>query len=133
VIASVPREQFAGCEDRIALEAGSFFEHVPDGCDAYLMKYIVHDWSDEHCRTILSRMREKLPANGRVLLCEMVLTEAAGPTPAKLLDIEMMMMTEGGKERSEDEFAALFVTSGLRLNRVAPTSRPICVIEAVAA
>ncbi len=133
VIASVPREQFAGCEDRIALEAGSFFERVPDGCDAYLMKYIVHDWSDEHCRTILSRMREKLPANGRVLLCEMVVTEVAGPTPAKLLDIEMMMMTEGGKERSEDEFVALFVTSGLRLNRVAPTSRPICVIEAVAA
>jgi len=133
VIASVPREQFAGCEDRIVLEAGSFFERVPDGCDAYLMKYIVHDWSDARCRTILSLMREKLPAKGRVLLCEMVLTGETGPTPAKLLDIEMMVMTEGGKERSEEEFAALFAASGLRLNRIVPTSRPICVIEAVPA
>jgi hypothetical protein len=41
------------------------------------------------------------------------------------------MMTEGGKERSEEEFAALFAASGLRLNRVVPTARPICVIEAV--
>ncbi len=74
VIASVPKEQFAGLEGRVDLEAGSFFERVPDACDAYLMKYIIHDWSDAHCRTILTLMREKLPPHGRVLLCEMVVT-----------------------------------------------------------
>jgi len=133
VIASVPKEQFADCADRIALEAGSFFERVPGGCDAYLMKYIIHDWSDEHCRTILSLIREKLPPHGRVLLCEMVVTGEPGPTPAKMLDIEMLVMTVGGRERTEEEFAALFAASGLRLNRIVPTSRPICVIEAVPA
>lgn len=133
VIASAPKERFAGCEGRVALEAGSFFERVPDGCDAYLMKYIVHDWSDAHCRTILSLLREKLPSDGRVLLCELVVTGEPGPAPAKLLDIEMLVMTVGGKERTEEEFAALFAASGLRLGRIVPTARPICVIEAVPA
>ncbi len=133
VIASVPKAQFAGCEDRVVLEAGSFFERVPDGRDAYLMKHIIHDWSDAHCRTILDLMRAKLPPRGRVLLCELVVTGELGPTPAKLLDIEMLVVTEGGKERTEEEFAGLFAASGLRLNRIVPTSRPLYVIEAVPA
>ncbi len=133
VIASVPKERFAACADRVTLEAGSFFERVPDGCDAYLMKHIIHDWSDAHCRTILDLMRAKLPPQARVLLCELVVTGEAGPTPAKLLDVEMLVVTEGGKERTEEEFAALFEASGFRLSRIVPTSRPICVIEAVPA
>jgi hypothetical protein len=78
-------------------------------------------------------MRKKLPKDGRVLLCEMVVTDEPGPTPAKMLDIEMLVMTVGGKERTEAEFAELFASAGLRLNRIAPTARPIAVIEAVKA
>jgi hypothetical protein len=133
VVASVPKTTFAGCEGRIGIEAGSFFERVPDGCDAYMMKHIIHDWSDEHCRTILRLMREKLSKNGRVLICEMVVGDEPGPTPAKMLDIEMLVMTVGGRERTAEEFGALFAASGLRLNRVVPTARPVCVIEAVPA
>jgi hypothetical protein len=131
IVAGVPKGQFTGCEGRIAIEGGSFFERVPDGCDAYIMKHIIHDWSDEHCRTILKLMRDKLPSDGRVLVCEMVVSGEPGPTPAKMLDIEMLVMTVGGKERTKDEFAELFASSGLRLSRVVPTERPICVIEAV--
>ena len=133
VVGSVPKDQFAGCEGRIAIEAGSFFARVPDGCDAYLMKHIIHDWSDEHCRTILSLMKEKLPKNGRVLVCEMVVSDEPGPTPAKMLDIEMLVMTVGGKERTPEEFRELFASCGLRLSRIVPTGRPISVIEAVPA
>jgi len=104
---------------------------VPDGRDAYIMKHIIHDWSDEHCRTILKLMRDRLPADGRVLVCEMVVTDEPGPTPAKMLDIVMLVMTVGGKERTKDEFAELFASSGLRLSRIVPTERPICAIEAV--
>ena len=118
-------------ENRIWVHGGSFFERVPDGCDAYIMKHIIHDWSDEHCRTILKRMRDKLPTNGRVLVCEMVVTDEPGPTPAKMLDIEMLVMTVGGKERTKDEFAELFASSGLRLSRIVATERPFCLIEAV--
>ena len=133
VVAGAPKSQFAGCEGRIVIEAGSFFEGVPDGCDAYVMKHIIHDWSDEHCRNILRLMREKLPEDGRVLICEMVVSDEPGPTPAKMLDIEMLVMTVGGKERTPAEFGELFASSGLRLNRIVPTARPISVIEAVPA
>jgi hypothetical protein len=118
---------------RIAIEAGSFFERVPDGCDAYILKGIIHDWSDEHCQTILGLMREKLPKAGRVLVCELVVSDEPGPSPAKMLDIEMLVMTVGGKERSAAEFAALFASSGFRLSRIVPTSRPVSVIEALPA
>jgi O-methyltransferase domain len=97
---------------------------------AYMLS-VIHDWSDEHCRTILKPMRDKLPTDGRVLVCEMVVTDEPGPTPAKMLDIEMLVMTVGGKERTKDEFAELFALSGLRLSRVVPTERPTCVIEAL--
>ena len=131
IVGSVPEDQFAGCDGRIAIESGSFFERVPDGCDAYIMKHVIHDWSDEHCRTILKLMREKLPANGRVLLCEMVVTDEPGPTPAKMLDIEMLLVTVGGKERTKHEFAELLGSCGLHLSRIVATERPICVIEAM--
>jgi hypothetical protein len=133
VVGSLPKSAFADLKDRVAVEGGSFFEHVPDSCDAYIMKHIIHDWDDEHCRTILRLMRERLPKNGRVLVCEMVVTNDPGPTPAKMLDIEMLVMTVGGKERTEAEFAELFASSGLRLNRIVPTARPVAVIEAVPA
>ena len=131
IVGGVPEDQFAGCDGRIAIESGSFFERVPDGCDAYIMKHIIHDWSDEHCCTILKLMRERLPANGRVLLCEMVVTDEPGPTPAKMLDIEMLLVTVGGKERTKHEFAELLGSCGLHLNRIVATERPIYVIEAV--
>lgn len=131
IIAEVPEDQFAGCEERIALESGSFFERVPADCDAFIMKHIIHDWSDEHCHTILKLMREAIPADGRVLLCEMVVPDDPGPSPAKLLDIEMLLVTVGGKERTEQEFGELLSACGFRLSRIVPTGRPISVIEAV--
>jgi hypothetical protein len=97
------------------------------------MKHIIHDWSDEHCRTILRLMREKLPKDGRALICEMVVTDEPGPTPAKMLDIEMLVMTVGGKERTPEEFGDLFASCGLRLGRIVAHGRPISVIEAVPA
>ena len=133
IIAGIPKDQFTGCEGRINIEGGSFFERVPDGCDAYIMKHIIHDWDDEQCRTTLKLMRDKLPTDGRVLVCEMVVTDEPGPTSAKLLDIMMLVITMGGKERTKDEFAELFASSGLRLNCIVPTEGPICVIEAVPA
>jgi O-methyltransferase domain len=131
IVQGVPKNQFTGCQERITIDGGSFFERVPEDCDAYIMKHIIHDWSDEHCRTILKLMRDKLPTDGRVLVCEMVVTDEPGPTPAKMLDIEMLVMTVGGKERTKDEFTELFASSGLRLSRIVPTERAICVIEAV--
>ncbi len=133
VVAGVPADRFDHYAGRIDFEGGSFFERVPDGCDAYVLKHIIHDWSDEHCRTILRLIREKLPADGRLLVCEMLVSDEPGPTAAKMLDFQMLMMTVGGKERTEEEFRNLLAASDLRLNRIVPTGRPITVIEAVVA
>lgn len=121
---------FNGCEDRVEFEAGSFFERVPSGCDAYIMKFILHDWSDDHCRKILSLIREQLPPHGRVLVCEQILDPGPAPSPAKLLDIEMLAMTVGGRERTAAEFGDLFASAGFRLSRIVETGAPVCILEA---
>ena len=131
VVAGAPaKAHFTGCKGRVEFETGSFFEKVPSGCDAYIMKFILHDWSDEHCRTILSHIREQLPPHGRVLVCEQVLDPRPVPSPAKLLDIEMLAMTVGGKERTAAEFSDLFASAGLRLVRVVETGSPVSILEA---
>ncbi|HEX2449477.1 MAG TPA: methyltransferase [Methyloceanibacter sp.] len=133
VVAGVPADRFESYTGRVELEGGSFFDRVPDGCDAYVLKHIIHDWSDEHCGKILSRIREKLPKDGRLLVCDLVVSDEPGPTPAKMLDFQMLIMTDGGQERTEEEFRDLLAASGLRLTRIVPTGRPISVIEAVPA
>jgi hypothetical protein len=120
--------------ERLTIESGSFFEKVPSGCDAYIMKHIVHDWDDGSCRRILSLMRDELattaPETGRVFLAEMVVANTAEPTPAKLLDMEMLVCTVGGKERTVQEFEELFTSAGLGLVSVKPTHSPVCLLEA---
>ena len=119
--------------DRLTIESGSFFERVPEGCDAYIMKHIVHDWDDGSARRILSLMREQLastaPETGRVFLCEMVVPDSPAPAPAKMLDIEMLVATPGGRERTAHEFAKLFESTGLRLVSITPSQSPICLLE----
>ena len=114
---------------RVELKAGSFFESVPTGGDAYLMRHIIHDWSDEHCRAILGQIHKVMPAGGKLLIVENVIRAGNDPDFAKLLDLEMLTMTDGGKERTEEEFAALFASAGFRLTRVVKTEAPICVVE----
>jgi hypothetical protein len=125
---------FSRSEGRVAYESGSFFERVPEGCDACVMKYIVHDWGDEDCRRILSLMRAQLvrtaPETGRVFLIEMIVPDSPGPAPATMLDIEMLVCTRGGKERTAAEFAQLFKSAGLKLVSIVPTHSPVCLIEA---
>lgn len=124
----------AGVEDRIEVQAGNFFESVPANVDAYILKNIIHDWSDDSCRQILQRMSGRLAAHcgraGRVLILEMVVPESAEPAPAKFIDIEMLVATSGGRERTVSEFESLLASAGLRLERVIPTRSPVCLIEA---
>ncbi len=70
---------------------------------------------------------------GRVLVVEQVLRDCAEATFSKLLDLEMLVMTSGGRERTEPEFASLFERAGLRLARVVPTESMVSVVEGVAA
>jgi O-methyltransferase domain len=99
-VVGVPPERVSKCGGRLEIQPGSFFEAVPAACDAYIAKHIIHDWSDEHFRKVLRLMGGHLPATGRVLICDMVMPEDPAPNPAKVRDIEMLVMTPGGRERT---------------------------------
>lgn len=112
---------------RCKLESGSFFKSVPSGADAYIMKYILHDWDDERCVKILSNCRAAMGKSGRVLVVDSVVPPGNGPGYVKLLDIEMLVI--GGRERTKAEFAAVFRMAGLKLTRVIATKSPLSIVE----
>jgi hypothetical protein len=119
----------AGVADRCTLQSGSFFEAVPAGADAYTMRHIIHDWSDELCITILGSIRRVIPPDGRLLVIETVVPAGNEPSPSKLFDMVMMAFPDG-MERSEAQFRAIFDASGFRLTGITPTASPVSVIEA---
>jgi hypothetical protein len=123
----------ADVADRCEIVGGNFFEGVPGGCDAYLFKSIIHDWSDANCVKILKPVAEAMAPTGRVLLIEHIVPPAGVPSFSKLLDLEMLVVSAGGRERTEDEFREVLASAGLRLARVVPLSAPVSVIEAVRA
>ena len=116
---------------RCAAVGGDFFQSVPTGGDAYLMKFIIHDWDDEKSIRILKNIRKASPAGTKVLLVETLVPEGNGPDFSKLMDLNMLVMT-GGRERTEQEYAALFAAAGFKLTGVTPTESVFSVIEAVA-
>lgn len=120
-----------GVADRVQFEGGSFFDGVPGGADAYIMKYILHDWNDEQCLTILRRCRDAMTKGGRVLVAEHVIKPGNKADWGKLLDTNMFVLT-GGRERTREEFAKLFGRAGLRLKRVHATESALSILETVA-
>jgi O-methyltransferase len=95
-----------GVAERVEVVAGSFFDGVPMGADAYLLKLVLHDWDDESAGQILGRLREAVPAHGRMLVVERVLSRTTDLPAAALVDLEMLK-NHAGRERTEDEFRAL--------------------------
>lgn len=122
----------AGLGNRTECVGGSFFDGVPAG-DAHIMKHIIHDWSDEQCVTILRHCRASMQRDGRMLLVEAVIPDGPEPHFGKLLDLEMLAMTQGGKERTASEFRELLGAAGFAMARIIPTQSPVCVIEATPA
>ena len=120
-------------DGRIECVGGDFFQSVPAGADCYTMKHIIHDWSDEHCRTLLGNVAQVMDLAGKVFVFETVMPETPEPHPAKFMDLNMLAMTEGGSERTEKEFAGLLESAGLKLQGIYPTKTPVSVIEAVKA
>jgi hypothetical protein len=119
-----------GLQDRCRLEGGNFLESVPAGADAYLLRHVVHDWRDEDAATMLRNCGSAMNPDGKVLVVEIVVPAGNDPSFAKWMDL--MMITYGGKERSEKQYRELFALAGLRLNRIVPTRAGISVIEGAA-
>ncbi|OUL26428.1 methyltransferase [Nostoc sp. 106C] len=124
------RLQTEDIADRVTVLSGSFFESVPVGGDAYLLKHIIHDWDEEKATTILKNCHQAMPQHSKLLLFEIVITPGNEPSFGKLLDLNMLVMA-GGRERTEEEYRALLQAAGFQLTRIIPTSSPLSIIEAV--
>jgi O-methyltransferase domain/Dimerisation domain len=114
--------------ERCDVVAGSFFDAVPEGADAYVLKAIIHDWEDEDALRILRRCRAAMPDHGALLVVERDLGAPNENPDAKLSDLNMMVGA-GGRERTRDEFAALFAAGGFALAGTTPTAIGLSVFE----
>ena len=133
VVAHAPKvlEKF-GVADRCECAPGSFFESVPAGADALMIKQVVHDWDDDKAVALLSRCRASMRPDGKVLIVERVMPERVqpgAPTEPFLLDLEMLL-GPGGRERTRGEFESVLTAARLRLVAIHATTAPVSVIEA---
>jgi cyclopropane fatty-acyl-phospholipid synthase-like methyltransferase len=133
VVARPAPLEAAEVRGRVEVIGGDMLDGVPPGADAYLIKRVLMDWGDDQAVTILRNCARALPDHGKVLAVEMVLPAGNEPSPSKTFDILMLLVHEGGRIRTEAEFADLFEAAGLHLTSIIPTQSPNSIIESVRA
>jgi O-methyltransferase domain len=127
--------QTNGVMDRAQTVGGSFFESVPSGGNTYLLKTVIHDWDDARATAILANCRMVMNPGGKLLIVERELPEVgerAQSAEPFLLDLEMLVMTPGGRERTRSEFARLLSDTQFKLARIVPTTSSVSIFEAYA-
>jgi C-methyltransferase len=130
VVESAPnllREQKVA--DRVRIAEGSFFESVPGGGDAYVLKNIIHDWPDEKAVQILRNVRAAADPGATLLLVEFVIPTHDRDFPGKWVDLEMLLNL-GARERTAAEYRRLLSQAGFQMTRVVQTASPLSVVEA---
>ena len=118
--------------DRCSVASGNMFECVPSGADAYIMKHIIHDWTDAECIKILQACRTAVNPSGKLLVVDTVVPLGNDFHPGKFMDIQMLLFP-GGCERTEKQFRDVFSAAGWKLSRVIPTAVAESIVEAVPA
>jgi hypothetical protein len=118
----------AGLADRCRAVGGDFFVDVP-AADLYVVKHVLHDWSDDQCRTLLGHIARRAKPGARVLVIEMVIPEDGTPSAAPLMDLNMLVLLPG-RERTAGQYGELLAAAGLRLVDVRPTHSPMQVVVA---
>jgi hypothetical protein len=107
---------------------GDFFAGVPEGGDAYFLKFTLHDWNDRDAIRILSSCREAMSSEGRVFVIEVIVPDGAESSISKTHDVNMLVLT-GGRERTLAEYEGLFESAGLRLLGTIATPSGASVLE----
>ncbi|SPM27705.1 methyltransferase [Mycobacterium terramassiliense] len=114
--------------ERVRLAEGSFFDSVPTGADAYVLKHIIHDWDDDASLRILRNVRSAAPAGAALLLVETVIPEDDSGSIAKWTDMEMLIVNNG-RERTATEYRRLFDAAGFEMVGVVDTASRFSIIE----
>ena len=120
-----------GLGDRCSALGGDFFEGVPPGGDGYIMKLVLHDWDDKCASQILRNCHRVTQPGDRLLVVERVISADDESDIGKLNDLEMLVLTAGGRERTEADFRGLYERAGFDLTRVVSTASTKCIIEGV--
>jgi hypothetical protein len=126
----------SGLDDRCRCVSGDFFDSVPSGGDVYLLSHVIHDWDDDRATRILANCRSAMGDAGRVLLAEWMLSDELGGEDSALAawtDLTMLVMTPGGRQRTQTDFDLLLGRAGLRLSRIISTESACSLLEAVPA
>jgi hypothetical protein len=103
---------------RCRIITGDFFKAVPENCDLYILKKIIHDWDDEKSLKILRNCYDAAPRNGRILLLESVIVKRQLNPAIMMNDIHMLVQTDGGRERTEDEYTRLLNKAGFDVIKI---------------
>jgi ubiquinone/menaquinone biosynthesis C-methylase UbiE len=124
-----------GVSSRVTLVEGNFFESIPAGGDLYILKRIIHIWTDDQARAILEVCRRSMSSQARLVLLERTIPEHIDASlfalEAAMADLHMRVVA-GGQERTTNEYRALLAAAGLRMTRLVPTDG-FGIIEAVPA
>lgn len=129
VIDAIPKRNPKLLDSKCKLCSGDFFDSIPKGGDAYLMKSVLHDWDDSKSEQILKNCYQAMSQNARLIIVEVVLLPKDQSLYANCMDVQMMAIT-GGKERTLASFEQLLTKSGFALERVYPTSTEFSILEA---
>lgn len=130
-----PRFEAEGLTERCELLVADLCTAVPAGADVYLMKHVLHGYTDEEAIHVLRNVRSVLPPQGRLLIVEFVLPEIVDRADPQLeqrlmSDLNMLALT-GGKERSLPEWKTLLEASGFNYQNIIPVSDGlVSIIEA---
>ncbi|HMF75175.1 MAG TPA: methyltransferase [Bryobacteraceae bacterium] len=117
--------------ERLEPIGGNFFQSVPNRADAYILRWIIHDWSEAQAVALLRKIREAMKPGARLLLLEELIPETSEFAPGKWIDLVMLAIT-GGRERTEKEYRELLSTAGFALEEVVPTAGPLSILIAKA-
>lgn len=116
-------------ERRLTGVGGDFLQGVPPGGDAYILQQVLRDWDDATAQRILADCRDAMAPGGRVLIIDAVIPPGNTLNFNKFTDLHMLVLTHGGRERTEEEFRTLFASAGLALTRVTSTPTAFTVLE----
>jgi hypothetical protein len=117
----------APADSRIERVSGDFFKDVPVQADAYVMRWLLHDWSDEESIAILNNLKKVARPNARVMLVESVVPETPEFDMGKWMDLNMMVMATG-RERTAIEFRELLGEAGFELEEIVATPSPLSIV-----
>lgn len=130
VVSSATALRDAALAGRCEVVGGDMFSRIPAGADLYMLKCILHDWSDELSVQILKNCRAAMAGDGRLLVIEAIVPPGNEPHFSKTMDLNMLVLNHGGMERTAEEYRALLEAAGLELVRTIPTASPLSLIEA---